>query len=105
MSESSAAVRFFCGTVPGRALLKGVIHAHAGRLGAFVVGGIVNERENETFCKGEEMGHFELAGSAIVLLFQKDRIRLASHIRRQLAEGREFRVTPGMCLGGALCGT
>ena len=130
MSESSAAVRFFCGTVrffcgtvPGRALLKGVIHAHAGRrcwtlleterfgpvmqteIGAFVVGGIVNERENETFCKGEEMGHFELAGSAIVLLFQKDRIRLASHIRRQLAAGREFRVPPGMCLGGALCGT
>lgn len=69
-------------------------------IGAFVVGGIVNERENEPFCKGEEMGHFELAGSTIVLLFQRDRIALAAYIRRQLEEGREVRVTQGMCLGG-----
>ncbi|MBE6909899.1 MAG: phosphatidylserine decarboxylase [Ruminococcaceae bacterium] len=69
-------------------------------IGAFVVGGIVNERENEAFCKGEEMGHFELAGSTIVLLFQKNGIELAAYIRRQLAEGREYRVTQGMCLGG-----
>ena len=69
-------------------------------IGAFAVGGIVNERENAAFCRGEEMGHFELAGSTVVLLFQKGRITLASPIRRQLAEGREFRVTRGMCLGG-----
>ncbi len=70
-------------------------------VGALVVGGIVNERENAPFCKGEEMGHFELAGSTVVLLFQKGRIALAEHIRRQLTAGREFRVTQGMCLGGA----
>lgn len=69
-------------------------------IGAFVVGGIVNERENESFCKGEEMGHFELAGSTVVLLFQKGRIAIASHIKRQLTEERELRVTQGMCLGG-----
>lgn len=69
-------------------------------IGAFVVGGIVNERENAPFRKGEEMGHFELAGSTIVLLFQKGRIALAGHIRQHLSEGREFRVTQGMCLGG-----
>lgn len=68
-------------------------------IGAFVVGGIVNDRENQPFCKGEEMGHFELAGSTIVLFFQKGRISLAPHIRRHLAEGREFRVIQGMCLG------
>ncbi len=69
-------------------------------VGALVVGGIVNERENAPFCKGEEMGHFELAGSTVVLLFQKGRIALAEHIRQHLATGREFRVTQGMCLGG-----
>ena len=69
-------------------------------IGAFVVGGIVNERENASFRKGEEMGHFELAGSTIVLLFQKGRIALAGHIRQHLSEGCEFRVTQGMCLGG-----
>ncbi len=70
-------------------------------VGALVVGGIVNERENAPFCRGEEKGHFELAGSTVVLLFQKNRISLAGHIREQLAAGREFRVTQGMCLGGA----
>lgn len=74
-------------------------------IGAFVVGGIVNERENEAFCKGEEMGHFELAGSTVVLLFEKGRIALASHIRAQLGGGAEFRVTQGMCLGGTGGGT
>ncbi|MBE6909240.1 MAG: phosphatidylserine decarboxylase [Ruminococcaceae bacterium] len=69
-------------------------------IGAFVVGGIVNERENAPFRKGEEMGHFELAGSTIVLLFQRGRIVLDAQILRQLREGREFRVTQGMCLGG-----
>lgn len=70
-------------------------------VGALVVGGIVNERENAPFSRGEEMGHFELAGSTIVLLFQKDRISVSGHIIRHLAQGEEFRVTQGMCLGCA----
>ncbi len=70
-------------------------------VGALVVGGIVNERENAPFRRGEEMGHFELAGSTVVLLFQKGRITLDEHIRRHLETGREFRVTQGMCIGGA----
>lgn len=68
-------------------------------IGAFIVGGIVNERENTRFFKGEEMGHFELSGSTIVLLFQKGRISLSPHIERQLADGREVRVKQGMCIG------
>lgn len=70
-------------------------------VGALVVGGIVNERENAPFRRGEEMGHFELAGSTVVLFFQKGRITLDEHIRRHLKTGREFRVTQGMCIGGA----
>ena len=32
-------------------------------IGALIVGGIVNYRENARFCKGMEKGHFELAGA------------------------------------------
>ena len=41
-------------------------------VGAFVVGGIVNENENNHFLRGMEKGRFELAGSTIVLMFQKN---------------------------------
>ena len=68
-------------------------------VGAFVVGGIVNENENGRFFRGMEKGHFELAGSTIVLLFQKDCICLRSQIRKRLAEGKEFRVKQGMWIG------
>ncbi|MBQ9458822.1 MAG: phosphatidylserine decarboxylase [Oscillospiraceae bacterium] len=70
-------------------------------VGALVVGGIVNDRENAPFRRGEEMGHFELAGSTVVLMFQRDRIALEEPIARQLAEGGEYRVRMGMCLGSA----
>ena len=60
-------------------------------VGAFVVGGIVNERENTSFRKGEEMGRFELAGSTIVLLFQKGRIELDPEITPHLTGEREYR--------------
>lgn len=43
-------------------------------IGALVVGGIANEKENARFSKGEEKGHFELSGSTIVLLFEPGRI-------------------------------
>ncbi len=68
-------------------------------IGALIVGGIVNEHENTRFLKGEEMGHFELSGSTIVLLFQKDRICLSPNIARHLSDGREFRVKQGMWIG------
>ena len=68
-------------------------------IGALVVGGIVNEREHTRFHKGMEKGHFEPAGSTILLLFQKDRIRLLPDLRDVLAHGGEHRVTQGMCIG------
>lgn len=68
-------------------------------IGALIVGGIVNERENASFLKGEEMGHFELCGSTIVLLFEKDRICLSPDIAKHLSNGREFRVKQGMWIG------
>lgn len=68
-------------------------------IGAFVVGGIVNEKENTHVARGMEKGRFELAGSTIVLLFQKNQIQISEHIRRILEEGKEFRVLQGMKIG------
>ena len=67
-------------------------------IGALVVGGICNPRENLRVCRGQEKGHFELAGSTIVLLFQKGKIRLLPNVLEQLKHG-EFRVHQGMWIG------
>jgi len=61
-------------------------------IGALIVGGIFNVQQNARFCKGTEKGHFELAGSTIILLFQQQRIALRPELEQQLAGGREVRV-------------
>lgn len=68
-------------------------------VGAFVVGGIKNEKEYAFFKKGMEKGHFELAGSTIVLFFKKDKIKLLPKIQKAVLEGKEVRVRLGMCIG------
>lgn len=68
-------------------------------VGALIVGGICNPRENTRFVKGMEKGHFELAGSTIALLFQKDRICLNPDIRQITDTGAECRVEMGMWIG------
>ena len=67
-------------------------------VGALLVGGIVNRAEKTYFLKGTEKGHFELAGSTIVLLFQKGRIRLLPSVGEALQKG-EVRVEQGMQIG------
>lgn len=67
-------------------------------IGALVVGGICNPRENLRVRRGQEKGHFELAGSTIVLLFQKGKIQLLPYIQEQLKRG-EFQVCQGMWIG------
>ncbi len=68
-------------------------------VGALIVGGIVNPLENVEVKKGSEKGYFDLAGSTIVLFFQKDRIRLLPEIMQKTANGREHRVTYGEHIG------
>lgn len=68
-------------------------------VGALIVGGIVNEREHIRFSRGMEKGHFEPAGSTIVLLFRKGRVRLLPAIEEFLSGGGEYRVTQGMWIG------
>ncbi len=71
-------------------------------IGALVVGGIVNKTENYRFSKGEEKGHFELAGSTIVLIFQKNKIKLKKDILKSLSESEEVRVSYGGHIGEAV---
>lgn len=68
-------------------------------VGALIVGGIFNHWEETRVFKGMEKGRFELAGSTIVLLFQKNRIYLLPHIRDALNRNEEYRVTQGMWIG------
>lgn len=68
-------------------------------IGAFSVGGIKNHLENESFQKGSEKGYFDLHGSTIVLLFQKDKIKLLEQIQNATKDGLEYRVKIGQHIG------
>lgn len=52
-------------------------------VGAMLVGDVHFEKESGWFYRGEEMGHFELAGSTIILLF-------SAEIRKQLSVEEKF---------------
>ena len=64
-------------------------------IGAFSVGGIQNRISEGTFKKGDEKGFFDLHGSTIVLLVQKDAIRLSDEIKQAASIGEEIRVRIG----------
>ena len=68
-------------------------------IGALVVGGITNLNENARVSRGQDKGHFELAGSTIVLLFEKGRITLRDSIISELKGSEEVRVLQGMWIG------
>ena len=70
-------------------------------IGALVVGGIFNEKENTRFVKGSEKGHFELAGSTIVLLIEKGKVQLRPEVLQGLSQQPEVRVTLGQWIGTA----
>lgn len=68
-------------------------------IGALIVGGIVNDHPKGQVRRGEEKGHFDLAGSTIVLLFQRDRIRLLPDMANAASSGVEVQVKLGMQIG------
>lgn len=70
-------------------------------IGALVVGGIVNEKENAHIRKGSEKGRFELAGSTIILLVEKDRMHLKPELVEKLAQAEEVQVNLGEWIGTA----
>ena len=70
-------------------------------IGALVVGGIVNAKENCSFVRGEEKGHFDLSGSTISLLLEPGRICLRPELLSVLDSGEESRVTLGQWIAYA----
>ncbi len=72
-------------------------------VGAFSVGGIVNHLGKsggeESFNKGDEKGFFDLHGSTIVLLFEKNKIRLNDDVIKATENGQEYRVKYGSFIG------
>ena len=70
-------------------------------IGALVIGGIFNEKENTRFSKGSEKGHFELAGSTIVLLFEPGQINMKPEILEELSQKEECRVHQGQWIATA----
>lgn len=70
-------------------------------IGALVIGGIFNEKENTRFSKGSEKGHFELAGSTIVLLFEPGQINIKPEILEELSQKEECRVHQGQWIATA----
>lgn len=71
-------------------------------IGALAVGGIFNKHENTRFVKGAEKGHFELAGSTIILLFEPGMINLKDEISAEFLLQEEVRVLQGQWIGNAL---
>lgn len=70
-------------------------------IGALVVGGIVNHKENARFVKAEEKGHFDLSGSTIVLLFEPGQIELRREILDKLSHAEEVQVKQGEWIGNS----
>lgn len=71
-------------------------------VGAFSVGGIINHHKNINVNKGQEKGYFDLHGSTIVLLFEKDKIKLLQEIEKASKEDSEFRVKAGQYIGNKI---
>lgn len=63
-------------------------------VGAMMIGKIVNENVEE-FKKGDEKGHFEFGGSTIILLFEKNKIKLNTKIMENSKKGIETIVKLG----------
>ncbi len=73
-------------------------------IGALIVGRVANIEGSSRFCRGMEKGHFELAGSTIVLLFEPDRITLRPELETLLGKTREVRVEQGMWIASRFYG-
>ena len=68
-------------------------------VGAMLVGRIVNLQEEGTVERSAEKGFFEYGGSTIILILEKDRLKLRSDILKNSAEGKETPVLMGEFIG------
>lgn len=71
-------------------------------VGAMMVGGVTFAKDRGWFCRGEEMGNFELAGSTIILLLPpsvKERLELLPSYMKAFGGAAETSVTLGEGIG------
>ncbi len=71
-------------------------------VGAMLVGRIDNYRGAGAIRRGEEKGRFLYGGSTVVLLLEKDRVRLDERFFRSTQQGTETPVVMGQTLGYAI---
>ncbi len=71
-------------------------------VGAMLVGRIVNYDHSGTIRRGIEKGMFEFGGSTIVMLFEKDRVKIDDDILGNSAEGIETVVKYGEKIGQSM---
>lgn len=71
-------------------------------VGAFNVGSIIQTYQpGEMYCKGDEKGFFEIGGSTIVLLFEKNKIIFDNDLIEASEQGLEMRCLMGQSIGKA----
>ena len=58
--------------------------------------------ESVTVTKGEEKGFFEFGGSTILLLLEKDKVKLCDDLLKNTREGFETKLLQGSVLGESL---
>lgn len=68
-------------------------------IGAMLVGKIHNYPRDGKVFQGEEKGYFEFGGSTILLLLEKDKIKIDEQIMRNSREGAETRIHLGELAG------
>lgn len=71
-------------------------------VGAVLVGGIVHRKKNKKAARGEDMGHFELCGSTIIILLKKEikeQLQLLDEVEDVVSLFEECPVKMGMAIG------
>ena len=68
-------------------------------VGAMLVGRIVNLQQEAVVRRGQEKGYFAYGGSTIIVLLQKNRVRVSERIAAASAKGEEIPVKMGEKIG------
>ncbi len=68
-------------------------------VGALLVGKIINHHCSCNVKRGEEKGYFEFGGSSIILIFQKDKVKIDKDIWNNSINGMETKVCMGEKIG------
>ena len=68
-------------------------------IGAICIGSIIQTYDKKNILKGDEKGYFQFGGSAVLLFFQKNKIKMAEDLLNNTANGYETEVKMGDFLG------